>query len=176
LIHKLDPELKDDPKIQEAASRVQEEFGKLGNFQFIETSIHDYLTIVSAFSQGLKATSKLEDILNNLLRQFARATFSSAVFLLEDNYIIIEQHASNEENMQNAHEGLRKILDQLKTKTYTRLKAEVKDGIAYLRNFSSKEQEFYILCYSKNASTEKLILEKLPELATRTYDVTAGFV
>ncbi len=188
LIHKMDPDKRELPEIQQRAEEIKNKFGSLKNVTFFETSIYDYWSIINSFSQGLKQITVIKDLFKKLLKEFARATFSSSIILLEENLLILEKHSSNEENLQIAQSALKQFLnswveDSIKDDSSKRITdvidfwtdIELENGKAYFQKFSFKDDTYFITCYSKNPKTEMLILKKLPELGYRVFEITKGY-
>lgn len=180
LLHKSDPEIRNDPRVRFRVKKIKDKFSIFKNINFFETSIHDYWSIIFSFSGAFKTIIKVGDVLNKLLKEFARATFSSGIILIDKNFLILDKHASNEENLRITEEGFelminkwaKKAIEGEKAKT---LQMDLEGGKGYFQEFNYEGEFYYIMSYSRNPRTEKLILEKLPELANRVFEILMGF-
>ncbi len=179
-IHKMDPEIKSDPRIRSRVKKIKENFDAIKKAQYFETSINDYWSIIFSFSGAFRKIRKIEDVLNKILKEFARATFSSGVILVDTNFLILDIHASNEENLKITDEGFQQFVGTWAKQAAQgnppeKLQIELKGGRGYFQKFNYEDEEYYIMAYSRNSRTEKLILEKLPELANRVFEILMGF-
>jgi hypothetical protein len=189
LIHKMDPEIRDLPDFRAKVEEIKKLFNAIKKSTFFETSIYDYWSVINSFSQGLKRITMIRDVFNKLLKEFARATFSSAVLLLEENLLVLEKHGSNEDNIETAQAALKKILDcwvedavkqetckSISNVTDFETDIDTEDGgKAYFQKFSFEHGTYFITAYSKNPKTEMLVIKKLPKLAHRVHELTRGF-
>ncbi|MHA1870882.1 MAG: ADP-ribosylation factor-like protein, partial [Promethearchaeota archaeon] len=99
LFHKVDPDRRKDKDILDNINHlktklldcVKDKF----EINFYKTSIHDEPTILNAFSEGLIKVNEKSTMINAVLKEFAQATFSSAVALMDENSFIIGAHYSN---------------------------------------------------------------------------------
>ncbi|MHA1301674.1 MAG: ADP-ribosylation factor-like protein [Candidatus Helarchaeota archaeon] len=188
LIHKMDPDKRDLPEIKSRAEYIKKQFSSIKDVTFFETSIYDYWSVINCYSQGLNRIAVIKDILKKLLKEFARATFSSGVILLEENLFILEKHASNKKDLQIAESALKQFMNKwieevvkqessksIKKVSDFEMNIVLKKGKAYFQKFSFKDQIYFIMCYSKNPNTENLILKNIPKLAYRVYEISKGY-
>ncbi|MFX1449431.1 MAG: ADP-ribosylation factor-like protein [Promethearchaeota archaeon] len=180
LIHKMDPEIKSDPRIRSRVKKIKEDFDAIKKAQYFETSINDYWSIIFSFSGAFRKIRKIEDVLKKILKEFARATFSSGVVLVDTNFLILDKHASNEENLKITDELFQQFVGAWAKQAAEgnppqTLQIELEEGKGYFQRFKYENEEYYIMAYSRNPRTEKLILEKLPELANRIFEILMGF-
>ncbi|NVM01810.1 MAG: hypothetical protein HWN67_05720 [Candidatus Helarchaeota archaeon] len=179
-IHKMDPEIKSDPRIRSRVKKIKENFNAIKKAQYYETSINDYWSIIFSFSGAFRKIRKIAEVLNKILKEFSRATFSSGVVLVDTNFLILDIHASNEENLKITDEGFQQFVgiwakQAAEGNPPEKLQTELKGGKGYFQKFKYEDEEYYIMAYSRNPRTEKLILEKLPELANRIFEILMGF-
>lgn len=191
-IHKMDPEIRDQPEIQEKVKKIKKLFSSIkedfANLTYFETSIYDYWSIINCYSQGLNRIAVISDIFQKLLKEFARATFSSGVILLEENLFILAKHGSNDKDLEIAESALKKFMNHwvnecissnsaksIKDVTDFEMDLKLETGKAYFQKLSFKDGLYFIMCYSKNPRTENLILKNIPKLASRVYEISKGY-
>ncbi|MHA1377421.1 MAG: ADP-ribosylation factor-like protein [Candidatus Helarchaeota archaeon] len=188
-IHKMDPEIRDTPEIRAKVEKVKEQFNLIKeNLTYFETSIYDYWSIINCYSQGLNKITAIREIFEKLLREFARATFSSGIILLEENLFILAKHGSNEKDLQITQTALKQFMNKwvdeciscdsaqsIKNVTDFKMDLELDAGKAYFQKLSFKNGLYFIMCYSKNPRTENLILKNIPKLASRVYEISKGY-
>jgi hypothetical protein len=121
-------------------------------------------------------------VIIKILKEFARATFSSGIVLLDENFIILEKRASTEKNLKIIKNSTEQILNKWANVAASagdkepRIQIEIEVGRACLQKFSfGSEESLFIIVYSRNISTEKLVIQKLPELARHIYEVRVGY-
>ncbi|MFX1451839.1 MAG: hypothetical protein ACFFCM_13405, partial [Promethearchaeota archaeon] len=184
-IHKLDPEQLDQEEMQSKINQIKESFSTIKDITFFETSIYDYWSILVCFSEGLKRIVKVEYIFRNLLKEFLKKTFSSAIILLEENFFILEQYG-NEANLYIANEALHHFINSwakeetetVPEKTIIDIEDQLKlgKGKIYFQRFIFKEKTYYLLVYSKRPEqTEKLISKNISQLAHKIYEISKGY-
>ena len=180
LLHKMDPEIRNDPRIRLRLKRIKETFNPIKKIKYFETSIHDYWSVIFSFSTAFKTIKNIQEVLTKLLKEFARATFSSGVVLIDKNFVIIDKHASNSENLRITDDGFKELVnkwaDMAQQGSPERsIQIPMPSGKGYLQQFRYEDEIYYIMSYSRNPRTEKLILEKLPELANRVFEILMGY-
>lgn len=194
LINKLDPDRSTDPKLIKNGEEFKEKAEKIkGNFKmyYYYTSIHDSPTIIRAFSDGVIRRSPKTELIGNILRNFAKMTFSSLITLLDESSLIIGTHYTKEEYLEMCEiiaPRFAKSIDSLSRYnvksdyvlvdvTFPSKGAENGNQKAqiYIRKFNLDEDSFYIVVLSLNPRTVKLVTESLPDLSFQLTELIRQF-
>ncbi|MHA1732530.1 MAG: ADP-ribosylation factor-like protein [Promethearchaeota archaeon] len=97
LFHKVDPDIQEDPEIRERLESLKKKFlQKLffwkTHMVFMETSIYDVQSIVTAFSHGLSMFIPSYEDLLVLFEKYGEATKRVAMFLMDAKGIILAEN------------------------------------------------------------------------------------
>jgi GTPase SAR1 family protein len=194
LLNKFDPDKIGDPVLiqnSEEFKRKVEEIKNGFNIFYYITSIHDPPTIIKAFSDGVIRKSPKAELINNILKNFAKLTFSSAVILLDESTLIMGSHFSKKEYLEICEivsPRFAKAMDSLARYEVEpeNLMVDVKfpDNFSengeqkaqiFMRKFKVDEEPFYLVVLSRNPKTIKLCLESLSDLSFQLKELIKQF-
>lgn len=194
LLNKFDPDKAEDLELtnnanvfKEKAESIKREF----NIYYYITSIHDPPTIIKAFSDGVIRKSPKAELINNILKNFAKLTFSSAIVLLDESTLIMGNHYSKREYLEMCEivsPRFAKAMDSLARYDVTPENVMVDitfpDGNSesgeqkaqiFMKKFSVDNETFYLIVLSRNPKTVKLCLESLEELSFQLKELIKQF-
>ncbi|MHA1650874.1 MAG: ADP-ribosylation factor-like protein [Candidatus Helarchaeota archaeon] len=98
LIHKIDPNIRDDPKIQENIKEIKDAFLTVGyDLSIYITSIYDRKTIIEAFSKTFQELISQLKPLKQLLESIVLLLKLDAAILFDENLMILNEYYRNEE-------------------------------------------------------------------------------
>mgnify|MGYP006282222111 CR=1 FL=1 len=197
LFHKADPDKRHDPVLLENIHNLQDKIDAMSqkfHLDYFKTTIHDEKTVIHAFSAGVLFVSKKGQMINNLLREYAKATFSSAVLLVDDNGLMLGEHHNKKNRIYL--EVCRTVAPRV-TLTMERLREyrvttenvalNVKfenngmgekdaEGIVFIRDFCIDETTVvYVISLARNERTMSLSWKYIPELASKLQNLMNSF-
>lgn len=197
LFHKADPDKRHDAILRANISDLEQKIDEMSekfHIDYFTTTIHDEKTVIHAFSAGVLFVSKKGQMINNLLREYAKVTFSSAVLLLDDNGLMLGEYHNKKNRIYS--EICRTVAPRV-TLTMERLteydvKAEnvalninfengakgddAKKGIVFIRDFSIDENSIvYVISLARNERTLSLSWKYIPELAKNLENLMKSF-
>ena len=197
--HKIDPDKRKDPQILQDTAYLKERIEKIkGNFviDYYNTSIHDEPSVFKMFSEGVLKISDKSKLIGDLLKEYAKTTFSSAVLLLDENSFIVGAHYSKKhyfeicetvaprfamtmERLQDYNLTTENMLVNLKFNDAPQSEPEVENerqAMVFIKDFFIDGGErIYIVSLAKNEKTIKLSLDYLPQLAEKLQDFMKAF-
>ena len=97
LLHKFDPELRDEEEYVNHVERLKQQIEDLAldfNIRFYNTSIYDGTNILKAFSEEVISKTGKSKLLENVLKDYTKKTFSSAALLLSESYLFLAKRAT----------------------------------------------------------------------------------
>jgi hypothetical protein len=195
LFHKDDPDLVKDRKHKDQVKQLEKlvrNTVRSFKFNIFNTSIHDFPTILAAFSEGVIKGSPKGKILNEFLKTYAKATFSSAVLLLNEDLLIIGSHQSHEkylklcqtvaprlitamEKMPSYDVRPLNLIINVEFDSHSTLENILDDSKEYafifVRNMLTESGNYSVVTLSRNKSTLKLSDEHLPKLAEQVLNL-----
>lgn len=108
LFHKFDPDIAQNEEILTNVKYLEEKIKLLhqgAKFSFFKTSIYDDASLIRAFSEGAISITHKSKLIQNLLKEYTKTTFSSsAVFLDQQSFIIASR--STKESYQEICESI----------------------------------------------------------------------
>jgi GTPase SAR1 family protein len=191
--NKMDPDIPDNNFLQTHINYLQERISQR-NIQvfpmisFFQTSIYDISTITRAFSAGVIRSHPKARLFDEILRDYAKTTFSSAVSLYDENLLIIGSHSSDERYaniVENIAPRFIYTIDRMNYYNYimenvifnlkfpenelAKPEGQEKKGVMiFLRNFKTERGLlFTIVSLTQNKNIIKLSNTYLPELAKK---------
>ena len=99
LFQKFDPELRDEEEYIDLVDELKNQIEELSldfNLSFYTTSIYDGTNILKAFSTEVISKTGKAKLLENVLKDYTKKTFSSAAILLNESYLFLAQRATKE--------------------------------------------------------------------------------
>jgi GTPase SAR1 family protein len=197
--HKIDPDRRKDPQMLQDIDSFKQRIEKIkGEFviDYYNTSIHDEPSVFKMFSEGVLKISDKSNLIGDLLKEYAKTTFSSAVLLLDENSFIVGAHytkkqyldicetvaprfAMTMERLQDYNLTTENMLVNLKFNDGTQSETEIdneKQAMVFIKDFLiDGGARIYIVSLAKNEKTIKLSLDYLPQLAQKLQDFMKTF-
>ncbi len=99
LFHKYDPELHDNREYREYIESLKEQINSLSldfEISFYTTSIYDGSNILKSFSDAVITKTGKGRLLENVLKDYTKKTFSSAALLLSESYLFLASRATKD--------------------------------------------------------------------------------
>lgn len=193
--HKVDPNLRKNLEIHENIKMLEEKIDEMKNnfdMSYFSTSIHDEPTVIEAFSEGFVKISEKTKMINTLLKEYAKTTYSSATLLLDEHSFIIGTHFT-----QKKYKEICQIVAPRFFITMERLgdyslttdnmivnltfddensNEDEKKAIVFLRDFKINGKfKLYIVSLSTNVNAISISLKFLPELAKKLQNLMLSF-
>ncbi|MCP4763853.1 MAG: hypothetical protein GY870_18930 [archaeon] len=185
--HKIDPDKRKLDSIDKDIKKITKRIEEMKNnfiIKYYRTSIHDDTTIIRAFSDGILEISEKSKMINDLLKEYAKKTFSSAVVLLDDNSFILGAHYKKKrflEICQTVAPRFALTMERLEDYELTAENVLVnvtfnesdddnteRKAMVFLRDFKIEDDiRIFIISLAKNEKTLRLSLNFLPELAEK---------
>ncbi|MBD3186094.1 hypothetical protein GF325_04620 [Candidatus Bathyarchaeota archaeon] len=190
--HKFDADLKKEKTCREQVARYEQRLSNLTGKRFFpvtfKTSIFDKWSLLKAFSEGIIGLSPKKAFINSQLKDFARRTFSSAVLLLDPNYLLIGSSTHDEallevceaivpyasemaSNLDRYDINTENIVVSLKPGDYYRDVLEGKELVSQFIPLNIDGTSFSLLSLTKNPRTLKLMLRHGGKLASNLKDL-----
>ncbi|MHA1377247.1 MAG: ADP-ribosylation factor-like protein [Candidatus Helarchaeota archaeon] len=188
LLHKVDPDIAHEERIQSKVSEAinmfekEEKFKKYG-MKFFETSIYNPWSLLKAFSYGIKsisATKKVQD-LEAILKEFTDKSNSTALVILDNNQISLGEVYLDEltqtiidkliPNLIAAYNNIKGI----SIYKIEKLIVELSDYYLLLTQFKLENGSFYIVLLTKEQNIAEMIKDSIPALAKKIEKIITGF-
>ena len=121
LLHKFDPELRDEEEYVNHVERLKQQIEDLAldfNIRFYNTSIYDGTNILKAFSEEVISKTGKSKLLENVLKDYTKKTFSSAALLLSESYLFLAKRATKKRYLNFCTDivpELSRVMDRLST-------------------------------------------------------------
>ena len=182
MIHKYDPDLKDDKDTLVNYLYIRNTIEKwdIGiDFNFFKTSIHDDATVTKAFSDGVIAITKRGQLAFNLLTEYMGKSFNSAALILDKNFYTIASRATTDqykEIIENSAVRLATTMERLKEweinakDNVTNIEFPKpdeegqRDGILFIRTINIEDEKLYLIALCLNKKIESQSYKYLPLL------------
>ncbi len=172
-LHKIDPDLINDQKIQANVKTINEKLQVLGDVDLLtfQTSIYNNWTLRKAFSKGLLKLSPKSTVLDSMMEDFLIITQSDTLLLLDEDALIFCERFQNPES----YELLNIIAPRLATmadklmkygKEIELFEGKIK-GWVYFKPLMVTNKIFYIVIYNKQVDSFEGINLALPELTQK---------
>jgi GTPase SAR1 family protein len=197
LFNKVDPDKKNNKELLQEIEALKEKIEKIKedfDIEYYKTSVHEEITLIQAFSNGVMKVSKKSKMITDMLKDFTKETFSSVILLLDENGFIMGSHSSvkNEsyldlcqtiaarftlsmEKLEEYKIETDNLILNIKFKDPT-LNDEEKTAFVFLKYFYIDESTIaYIVTFAKNDKTLPLSLKYLPELANKLRAIMMNF-
>lgn len=197
LFHKVDPDKKKKIELLQEIEQLKEKINMIkGDFdvEYYKTSIFDESTLIQSFSNGVMKVSKKSQMITDMLKDFAKETFSSAVLLLDDNGFIMGSYSSTKneiyldlcqtiaarfsismEKLEEYKIETDNIILNIHFKDPT-VNEEEKTAFVFLKYFFIDEATIsYIVTFAKNDKTLSLSLKFLPEVVNKVKAIMSNF-
>lgn len=184
LLHKCDPDIRDDDDTEKNIVFLQEQIAKESpdiSFLFYTTSIYDEPSLYKPFSDGVIAFSHKSKMIEALLKDYMGKSFNSATVILDEHNFIIASRATKMEYETICQEiaprlslGLEK-LEKLDIDTidivirFTSKFPESDDqreGMVFLKKIDLKEERLYLVALCLNHKVKTRSYDLLPMLAS----------
>jgi GTPase SAR1 family protein len=183
LLHKVDPDVRDNPEIRQNVDLIMKMFQNASNdtpIEFFETSIYDEWTLTNAFSYGLRKLSTKTEVLSRQLADFSTKILTNAIILLNKNGYLIAEYASNEQSAfscQSVSTQSMYMYLLMKERNIQPLKitVDLKDEFIVFREVLIETESFFMIFSSKVSRSLELFNEYFPKFAEQTKDVFKFF-
>ncbi|MFX1294988.1 MAG: ADP-ribosylation factor-like protein [Promethearchaeota archaeon] len=177
LLHKTDPEIKNNSKIRKNIDILKEHFSELPSLikvKFYETSIYDRENLSKVFITGIFKVLPKTAVLKEALNDFIGQSDALAVVLLDENVLILAEASIDETALNicqvtgvyfaNMTERLIKY-NLIPPKV---LEAQMENGWVFQKPIQIDSNRFYLILFSKDRNLERI--NKL--LPTITKDIS----
>lgn len=193
LLHKYDPDLKNDKKILNNIDYLEKEISSLIKkikYTTFKTSIYDEPSLLKAFSDGVFYATHKSKMFQTLLKDYMGKTYNSSTLLLDQNGFIVASR-STDKAYQKICEAIAPRLAQALEKLEEwdintidivtnvefpeKQSGFQKEGIIFLRKLDIGETRLYLvaLCLNKNVKIKSY--EYLPLLANNLKNLLESF-
>ena len=194
LFHKNDPDIKNKPDIMNNINFLEKEIKDINqniNFSFYQSSIYDESTLIRAFSDGAISITQRSKLIQNLLKEYTKTTYSSAAVLLDQHSFIIASRSTKESYQQICESiapRLAYTLEKLEEWDINTLDivtniefpqedlANGKEGIIFLRKLDVKNERLYFISLCLNKKIKAKSYEYLPILVNNLKNLLESFV
>ncbi len=183
LLHKVDPDIKNNPEIRKNVKILQDLFqegSKDFKIEFFETSIYDVWTLIKAFSTGLQKLSTKTEILSSHLADFAKKIKANAIILLNQNGYLIGEYASNEisaflcQSISTQSLYMYLVMKERNIKPM-KITVDIDEGFIIFRGVIINNEQFFIIFYSRVSRSINLFDEIFPQFAEQSKDIFKFF-
>lgn len=193
LFHKNDPDIKNKTEIMNNINFLEKEIKDINqniNFSIYETSIYDESTLIRAFSDGSISITQKSKLIQNLLKEYTKTTYSSAAVLLDQHSFIIASRSTKESYQQICESiaprlayALEKLeewdINTLDIVTNIEFSHEDsvngKEGIIFLRKLDVMNERLYLISLCLNKKIKARSYEYLPILANNIKNLLENF-
>ena len=183
LLHKVDPDIKNDKEIFKNLDIIQDKINALeteAKFSFYITSIHDDSSLIKPFSDGVISVSRKAKLIQTLLKEYTTKTFNSAAVLLDRHCFIIASRATKvdyERICQEIAPRFSQAIERLEDweinplDIVTNIEFPIsdsennKEGIIFLRKLDINGERLYLIALCLNKKIKAMSYEYLPLLA-----------
>ena len=187
LFHKNDPDLKNNKECSENLDFLEKQIKVINpnvNFTYYCTSIFDESSLIKAFSDGAISITQRSKMIQSLLSEYTKKTYSSAAVLLDQQSFIIASRSTKESYQQICESiaprlayTMEKLEDwdiiTLDIVTHIEFPHEEsasgkdggKEGIIFLRKLDVKNERLYLISLCLNKKIKAKSYEYLPILA-----------
>jgi len=193
LFHKYDPDIKNKREIIENIDFLEtkiKKFNKNINFSFYKTSIYDEPTLLTAFSEGAISITQKSKLMQSLLKEYTKKTFSSAAIILDEHSFIIASRATKE-----YYEQICKSIATYLAYTMEKLENwdvepldiitniqfpyeknnELREGIIFFKKFNFNGEKLYLIVLCLNKKIKDTSYNYLPRLANNLKNLFESF-
>lgn len=157
-------------------------------FFFYNTSIYDKSTLLKAFSDGVISVSHKSKLIQTLLKEYMKRTFSSVAILLDQQFFIISSRATSKNYeivCQEVAPRLAQALEKLEEWAINTIdivaniefpqSSESKEGIIFLKKIDIKKVRLYLVSLCLNKKIKARSYEFLPKLANNLKSLMESF-
>ncbi len=180
-LHKIDPDLINDPNIQAHIQILENKLKELINFDYVtfQTSIYNNWTLRKAFSKGLLKLSPKSTLLDSMMEDFLEITRSDTILLLDQDALIFSECYHDPESYQLVNiiaPRLATMADKLMKygKEIEVFEGKI-GGWIYFKPISIKNKTFYIILFNKVVETVEEINFALPNLTEKITNTLQAF-
>lgn len=180
-LHKVDPDIADDPKIKANIESIVEELRLLINSPFLtfQTTIYNTWTLRKAFSKGLLQLSPKSSMLDSILNDFLSITQSDTIILLDKDALCFSELSCDDTSYQLSNivaPNIAAMTDKLMK--YGR-EIEVFEGKIggwiYFKPLQFDGKKYYIVIFNRNVDRIEEINYTLPELSQKIKNILETF-
>jgi hypothetical protein len=194
LFHKNDPDLINNKVCSENLDFLEKKIKTINpnvNFTYYCTSIFDESSLIKAFSDGAISITQRSKMIQTLLSEYTKKTYSSAAVLLDQQSFIIASRSTNESYQQICESVAPRLaytmekLEEWKIDTVdivTTIKfphedmKNDKEGIIFLRKLDVKNERLYLVSLCLNRKIQVKSYEYLPQLAENLKNLLESLV
>jgi small GTP-binding protein len=182
LVHKYDPDLRNDDLIMKNLEKVRVLFTQEDiEAEIFETSIYNEWSLIQGFSFGVVSLSKKETALRTQLEAFAKKTDSTYILLLDKNRVMIGNYKEDEMH-RVLGERLMPIIDvysdisTFSMYKLTNLIAQLSELSLFLKLIHVNEDPFYLMIVSRSQEIGTIIETLLPEFVKNLEETLEDFL
>jgi small GTP-binding protein len=184
--HKSDPDIRDTEEFKNNINSIKEKINDLPiDFEILyyPTSIYDGSNILKAFTAGVIRKTGKGKLLENILKEYTKKTWSSAAVLLNESYLFLASRATNERYLNFCTDivpDLSKVMDRLNrwdVKTEDSImnilihngKAnKKKKGIIYMKRIDIEDYgSVFLMTLCLNEKVKERAYKNIPQLAEK---------
>jgi len=194
LLHKFDPDIKKDNRIKASVFKLKNKIKSIHGdlkFFFYETSIHDEVSLVKPFSDGVISVSQKALMIQSLLKEYTKKSFNSAAVLLDSHCFIIASRSTKEDYERICEEiaprltqsierledlGVCTTNDIVTSITFPAPETRIaREGIIFLRKMDLNAERMYLIALCLNKKIKVKAVEYLPLLAENLKNLLETF-
>ena len=194
LLHKFDPDIKKNKEVISSVILLKDRIKAINTnykFFFYETSIHDEVSLVKPFSDGVISVSHKALMIQSLLKEYTKKSFNSAAVLLDSHCFIIASRATKEdyeiicqEIAPRMTQSIERLEDLGVCKTND-IETNImfpapetgidREGIIFLRKLDLNKERMYLIALCLNKKIKIKAVEYLPLLAENLKNLLETF-
>jgi small GTP-binding protein len=186
LLHKYDPDIQGSEKYLNKIESLKDKIKSLSldfNITFYPTSIYDGANLMKAFSFSVIRKCGKAKLLENILKEYTKETWSSAAILLNESYLFLASRATDDKYLNFCTDiipDLSKVMDRLNrwdVKTEDSImnvlikngKAKQrKKGIIFMKRIDIENYgSVYLMTLCLNKKVRDRAYEYIPQLAEK---------
>ncbi len=193
LLHKCDPDIRDEENILKNINLLQKQIEKANpniSFLFYSTSIYDEPSLYKPFSDGVIAFSHKAKMVETLLRDYMGKSFNSATVILDEHNFIIASRATKPEYETICEEiapRLTPSMEKLETLNIDTIDIvvrftsvfpesdEYREGMVFLKKIDLKEERLYLVALCLNHKVKTRSYDLLPQLASNLRELLESY-
>jgi GTPase SAR1 family protein len=182
--HKVDPDLRDDDRIQSNVQVAKQLFHRIAagfDIEMFETTIYEKWTLTAAFSKGLLKLSSKSRILDQELEGLANQLHSETVLLLDENALLFGQYFRNQDSYnvcQIVSPHLAIMADRINKYGTNFELFQLKlsgGGWIFFRDISLGKKRFYLVLYNNQPESIKTMEKNLPPFIQQVSNIIQTF-
>lgn len=179
LLHKNDPEIKDDPKVLKNKRDLKSRFLKIPhalNIEILETSIYESDQLNNILIQEiLKVLPKGKD-LSEILTNFMKELESRGIILIDQNLLTIAEAAVDHKSKDIIHicgPHFATMAEKLRQENFIlpeKIEGKMGKGL-YFKYITQSNTGFYLIFYTESSNTFDKINKLLPTFTKNLFEI-----